>query len=156
MATDTFESRGINSVIWTTGPRPKVREVKANGADIAPGYIGTHEGETFPDIDLQADDERRGGIFTERYDTDIDTAFADDDEHVPILYARENVGVGVWVFVAPSTAVTIGARYKAVSGKASVEVVDTTDEECILLEAAETVAADYSYTKLRKFMIIAP
>jgi hypothetical protein len=150
---DTFESRGINSVVWTSVPRPKIREFRADGSDIKPGLIVTVENETDPDIDLCANGETPLGIVLERYDVDIDTAYDDNDEHVPVLVFKENRNVGVWVYVVESIAIARTTRYKAVAGEASTATEGTTEDKDICLLGAETQSADNTNVKLRKFWI---
>jgi len=104
MADDTFQGRGINSVVWSG--KPKIREFRANGTDIKPGLLVTTSSETYPDIDLCAAGEVAIGVVLERFDKDIDTAYDDDDEHVPVALISENPGLGVYIFKTANAGAT--------------------------------------------------
>ena len=139
MADDTFESRGINSVVWAG--KPKIREFRANGTDIKPGLIVTTSSETFPDIDLVAAGEVPIGVVLERYDVDIDTAYDDDDEHVPVALISENPGLGVYVFKTAN------------AGDTDFHTVFVTDDNGMIKPFSYTdgaVATDTMITKIGK------
>lgn len=175
MATDTFASRGINSVIWANGDKATVVMLKANGTDIKPGYLVTTYGETNPDIDLCDADERAIGVVLERSDVDIDTAYDDDDDTVPVLLFAGSKGVGFWGFLAANNACNYHTLYKPAAGgmlqafslTAASSVVttegsptnaelDSQDDHLLYVVAAggEYKATDASNNKLRKFFVI--
>ncbi len=89
MADDTFVARGINRV-WQQGTGNRQGIFKANGADIAPGFFMTQEGETAGtrDIDLCAAGEEPAGAMLKTVEPDhggrvrsLDDA-AEDNEDV--------------------------------------------------------------------------
>jgi hypothetical protein len=153
MADDTMEARGIPSVRWNDHP-VKLREAQADGEDLKACMLVTVEGETNDyDIDLCADGERATAIVWTRYDTDKDTAYADNDPHVPIALFSENGGLGVWAFVSATVAVVEEALYRGNAGLVDDYTAGTDDDDLHVLQGAENVAADASYKKLRKFII---
>ncbi len=95
MVDDTLASRGINSIVWHGAPKKSIR--RSNGSTIKPGDVVTAEGQTFPDVKLAAAGEKPFGVVLERYDIDIDTAYGDDDEFLPIASIGKNPGLGVRV-----------------------------------------------------------
>jgi len=153
MANDTMEGRKITSPRWNDAP-VKLREFKANGSDIKPCMLVTTSGETVRDIDLCADGERAKGVVWTRYDTDKDTAYDDDDEHVPVAVIEENRGLGVWVYTSVTIAITEEDLYKGNAGYADKWVGGTDESQDAVLQGAEEQSADGSNVKLRKFVIV--
>lgn len=153
MTDDTMESRKISSPGWND-KGVKLREFKANGTDIKACMIVTTEGETVRDIDLCADGERGKGIVWTRYDTDKDTAYADDDDHVPVAVFEENRGLGVWAYTSVDVAVTEEDLYLGNAGLADKWVDGTDSFVDAVLQGAEEQDADASDIKLRKFTVI--
>ena len=94
MASDTFEARGINSVIDSGNPKLRLMKASSGAADIKAGCVVTRIGETIDtsEVDLCAAVEEPYGVVIERYDTDIDTAFADNDIYLVVAPIAENRG----------------------------------------------------------------
>jgi len=105
MANDDFSTRGIWSVCWDGIPR--LRTARANGSDIKAGLFVTKVGETQPDIDLVQSGQIAWGIVFERYDQEIDTAYDDNDENVPVAPISENHGLGVWAYFVASPGIMV-------------------------------------------------
>lgn len=110
MAADTFESRGINSVIESGDPI--IVNMVTNGTDIKPGMIVSRNGETADDVDLAEDDESPYGIVLEKWDTDIDTAYADGIV-IPVAPLQQNRGrIRAWIFI-DGTSINADSGYGA-------------------------------------------
>ena len=152
MAIDTFENAGINSVVWHG--TPYIRNFRANGSDIKPGYLVTQVGETAPDIDLcgykSSNNEFCLGVVLEKYGYDIDTAYTDNEEGVPVAEIGPNQGLGVHVAFkeSPGAIVTgVPFTYEDITGNAelfafaiSTSGTFVTNACCIIGRTAEVVA----------------
>ena len=158
MGADTFASRGINSVVWKG--IPKIREFRANGTDIKPGRVVSTVGDTFPDAHITSAGEAPVGIILERYDTDIDTAYSDNDEHVPIALIAENPGLGVFLFETAGAGDIKHDLKAATDDDGKVKIWAYTDgaaatdsEVAVIGHFAEDASDDASNDKLRKVLL---
>ena len=161
MAIETFEARGINSVVWHGSAY--FRNFRANGSDIKPASLVTQVGETYPDIDLcgykSSNNEYCLGVVLENYADDIDTAYDDNEENVPVAEIGANQGLGVYVAFKESPGAIVNGvpfTYEDITGQAelfawavSTSGTFATSAACIIGKTAEA-AADNATGKLRK------